>query len=285
MKKILASIFLVLTLITPVCVNGSTTINVNNSTPKVDASEKVYDFADLLTDNEEKIIYDKIQTFIKTYNMDLAVVTINENNKNSQADYADDFYDYNDFGLNEHHDGLLFLIDMENSQYDMENSQYYISTTGEAIRMYDDYRIEGILDYIESYMINGNYYEATVSFINKISSYADSGIPTSNKNTYIDETGDIVYIKKINIFASIILSGIITLVVILILVNKNKMIKKAEDAYRYVDKNNINITQRNDQFITTHTTSVIISSSSGGGGSSTHRGSSGRSHGGGGRGF
>lgn len=216
MKKILASIFLVLTLITPVCVNGSTTINVNNSTPKVDASEKVYDFADLLTDNEEKIIYDKIQTFIKTYNMDLAVVTINENNKNSQADYADDFYDYNDFGLNEHHDGLLFLIDMENSQYDMENSQYYISTTGEAIRMYDDYRIEGILDYIESYMINGNYYEATVSFINKISSYADSGIPTSNKNTYIDETGDIVYIKKINIFASIILSGIITLVVILI---------------------------------------------------------------------
>lgn len=278
MKKILASIFLVLTLITPVCVNGSTTINVNNSTPKVDASEKVYDFADLLTDNEEKIIYDKIQTFIKTYNMDLAVVTINENNKNSQADYADDFYDYNDFGLNEHHDGLLFLIDME-------NSQYYISTTGEAIRMYDDYRIEGILDYIESYMINGNYYEATVSFINKISSYADSGIPTSNKNTYIDETGDIVYIKKINIFASIILSGIITLVVILILVNKNKMIKKAEDAYRYVDKNNINITQRNDQFITTHTTSVIISSSSGGGGSSTHRGSSGRSHGGGGRGF
>ena len=277
MKKILTSIFLVLKLITTVCVNGSTT-NVNNSTPKVDASEKVYDFADLLTDNEEKIIYDKIQTFIKTYNMDLAVVTINENNKNSQADYADDFYDYNDFGLNEHHDGLLFLIDME-------NSQYYISTTGEAIRMYDDYRIEGILDYIESYMINGNYYEATVSFINKISSYADSGIPTSNKNTYIDETGDIVYIKKINIFASIILSGIITLVVILILVNKNKMIKKAEDAYRYVDKNNINITQRNDQFITTHTTSVIISSSSGGGGSSTHRGSSGRSHGGGGRGF
>lgn len=282
MKKILATIILFLTLISPVCATEYATpdlnININNSTPKVNAEEKVYDFADLLTEGQEKIIYEKINAFIKTYNMDLAVVTINYNNKYSEVEYADDFYDYNDFGLNEHNDGLLFLIDMD-------NRGYYISTTGEAIRMYDDDRIDGTLDYIESYIINGNYYEATVSFINKISDYASSGIPSINKNSYIDESGDIVYIRKISIFGSIVVSGIITLVVILILVNRNKMIKKAENAYRYVDKNNINITQRNDQFLTTHTTSVIISSSSSGGGSSTHRGSSGISHGGGGRRF
>ena len=43
------------------------------------------------------------------------------------------------------------------------------------------------------------------------------------------------------------------------------------------------ITERKDQFVTTHTTSVRINTSSGSSGSSTHTGSSGVSHGGGGR--
>ena len=279
MKKILVSLILFITLITPVYADEYSYSYANNSTPKVNTEEKVYDFADLLTESQEELIYEKIQTFIKTYNMDLAVVTINYNNKYSEVEYADDFYDYNDFGLNEHNDGLLFLIDMD-------NRGYYISTTGEAIRMYDDNRIDGTLDYIESYIRNGNYYEATVSFINKISDYASNGIPSSNKNSYIDSNGDIVYVKKISILMSVIVSGIITGIVILILVNKNKMIKKAENATKYIDKNNINITLKSDQFVTTHTTFVVISSSSsGGGGSSTHRGSSGISHGGGGRRF
>ena len=83
------------------------------STPKVDEKEKVYDFANLLTDEEEKKLYNSINEYIEKYDMDMAVVTIDKNNKASAMDYADDFYDYNNFGIGSTHDGLLFLIDMD----------------------------------------------------------------------------------------------------------------------------------------------------------------------------
>lgn len=299
MKK-LFKILLLCTLFVTIPVNASTNtytrtesdlrienwISVNSSnkqyilnTPSVNETEKIYDFAELLNSNEEEILYKSINSFIDKYNMDFVVVTTNDNPRYSAEQFADDFYDYNKFGKNEHRDGLLFLIDME-------NREFYISTTGEAIRIYSDSRIDEMLDYAESNMKLGNYYEAISSIIYKADQFASFGVPSSNKNSYIGEDGNIHYIKKINYFVSFILSGIITFITILILVNKNKMIKKATDAGNYLDKSKINITNRSDNFVTTHTTSYTISSSSGSsGGSSTHRSSSGGFHGGGGRHF
>ena len=65
----------------------------------------------------------------------------------------------------------------------------------------------------------------------------------------------------------------------LILIKKNKMVKKQYQAEQYLSKESINITNRKDIFIRSHTTSYTESSSSGsGGGSSSHSGSSGGGH-------
>lgn len=254
--------------------------NIILTTPSVDESEKVYDFANLLDENEEKLILNSINEFISKYDMDMVIVTIDSNPRYSAQKFSDDFYDYNSFGKNKTRDGVLFLIDMD-------TRNFYISTTGEAIRLYNDYRINAILDYVEPYIKGENYYEAASSFIQKSAYYANSGIPSGNVNSYINEKGDIVYYKKINYFFSVVGSLIITAIVIAILVNKNKMIKKATNANLYFNKDLAKITEKNDRFLTTHTTSVSLSSSSGGSGSgsSTHSSSSGSSHGGGGRSF
>lgn len=254
--------------------------NIILTTPSVDESEKVYDFANLLDENEEKLILNSINEFISKYDMDMVIVTIDSNPRYSAQKFSDDFYDYNSFGKNKTRDGVLFLIDMD-------TRNFYISTTGEAIRLYNDYRINAILDYVEPYIKDENYYEAVSSFIQKSAYYANSGIPSENENSYINEKGDIVYYKKINYFFSVVGSLIITAIVIAILVNKNKMIKKATNANLYFNKDLAKITEKNDKFLTTHTTSVSLSSSSGGSGSgsSTHSSSSGSSHGGGGRSF
>lgn len=254
--------------------------NIILTTPSVDESEKVYDFANLLDENEEKLILNSINEFISKYDMDMVIVTIDSNPRYSAQKFSDDFYDYNSFGKNKTRDGVLFLIDMD-------TRNFYISTTGEAIRLYNDYRINAILDYVEPYIKDENYYEAVSSFIQKSAYYANSGIPSGNVNSYINEKGDIVYYKKINYFFSVVGSLIITAIVIAILVNKNKMIKKATNANLYFNKDLAKITEKNDKFLTTHTTSVSLSSSSGGSGSgsSTHSSSSGSSHGGGGRSF
>lgn len=240
-------------------------------TPAVDASEKIYDFADLFTDEEEVLLYNKVIQYINSYQMDLAIVTIDTNNKANARSYADDFYDYNDFGNNDSRDGLLFLIDMQ-------NREIYMTTTGSAINMYNDYRIEQALDAVYSYMSDEEYYSGVVDYIDIISNYADDGLPTSNS----DDDGNSMLGK---LFFSFVISAIVTAIVMSILIGKNKLARKATTAREYLKKDSIDI-HRDEIFIGTNTVKHKIETSSGSsGGSSTHISSSGSSHGGGGHGF
>lgn len=239
--------------------------NKNNilTTPAIDATEKVYDFADLFTDEEEQQLYTKITNYINEYNLDLAVVTIDENNK-TPREYADDFYDYNDF---DQQGGVLFLIDMD-------NRKIYMSTTGQAIKMYNDYRINTALDEVYTYMSDEEYYEGTSNYIDKISNYAKEGIPTSNKEE-----------KSLtsSIFMSLLIGLIGTAIIMAILIFKNKMVRKATTAREYLNKNSIKIQNMGEILISSNTIKHEIDHSSSG--SSTHTGSSGSSHGGGGHSF
>lgn len=248
-------------------------------TPAVDANEKVYDFADLFTETEEEDLYNKINEYISSYKMDLAVVTINENNKYRAQDYADDFYDYNNFGINKSRDGVLFLIDMD-------TRKIHMTTTGQAIKMYDDKRIDDALELVYQHMTDEEYYTGTIKFINKIKEDANSGVPSSNKNMVIDENGNVHMIKKVNYVLLLIISLIVSIIIIVILITKNKLVRKATTAEEYLNKDSVKINGQ-DVFLHTHTTKHKIdhSSSGGTGGSSTHSGSSGMSHGGGSHGF
>ena len=244
-----------------------------------DNSAKVYDYAMVLTTSEEKKLKEDIYEYINKYNMDMVLVTVKYHEKNSTKEYAEDFYDYNGFGLNSTYDGIIFVIDFNFGYTDI-----YISTTGQAIRIYDDYRIDNMLDNIASKK-NSGYYSMFNKFIADASSYASYGVPSSNLNTTINGNGDLVYMPYSTI---IILSIIVPTIVLLIFVFKNKMVRKSINASYYLKEDSVIINSRSDRFITTHTSSVRIndsSSSSGGrvGGSSVSRGSSGRSHGGGGR--
>ena len=94
--------------------NTTTSQTAKETTPVVDETKKIYDYANLITDEEEIELYNKVQEFINKYNMDMVIVTINSNPKSSSMEYADDFYDYNNFGKGTNKSGLLFLIDMQN---------------------------------------------------------------------------------------------------------------------------------------------------------------------------
>ena len=253
----------------------------------IDTSEKVYDFANVLTPEQKELLKEKIDKYIETYNMDMAVVTVKYHNYSSTMQYADDFYDVNHFGIGATEDGLVCVIDFSTGHDD-----FWISTKGNAIIMYDDARINSILDAMDAvyYRDKTDYYNMFNAFIDKSSSYAALGIPKSNKNVRLNNYG-MPYEERPFPWSGItILSLIISTIAIVILISKNKMIHKATNADNYIDKNSINITKRVDQFLTTHTSRVRIStpSSSGGhghghaGGSSFHS-SGGGFHGGGGR--
>lgn len=244
-------------------------------TPSVNANEKIYDFAELLTEEEEKQLYDKVKEFIANTNLDLAIVTINSNVKDSTQEYADDFYDYNDFSI----DGLAFVIDMQ-------NRIFYISTAGKAMLYYDDYRIEYILSALDQEMYNHEYFNACNTLISQLTEYYDSGF-SDNADKYVI-VGTQIYRKTPYLLLSII-AVVSATIGTLILALHNKKVKLASNSNDYFDNKAFEITKDTKELISSNTSRIYIPpTDSGGGGSSGggfHSGSSGASHGGGGHRF
>ena len=251
-------------------------------TPCVLDSDKVYDFADLLTDEEEDNLYNEVKEYIDITNYDLAIVTIDKNPKLDAMNYADDFYDYNSFGKNETNDGSLILIDMD-------TRELYISTSGYAIKMYDDTRIDSVLDDGYSYITNEDYYNTISSMIKKLNYFYDLGFPSSNENLVIDEYGHAFYIKYINYPLLGIIAGIVTLIVSIVFYNISRLKIKVGSTISYLKNKNINLQKDTlvNSIVTHHLRNTDTGSggSNSGGGSSFHTSSSGASHGGGGRHF
>ena len=254
-------------------------------TPYVDASQKLYDFADILTDEEERILKEKIAAYIEKTNMDLVIVTFNEDFTEQQnIAYADDFYDYNDFALDyENYSGTILI--RNTNKFD---PYYYMGTTGNARLYYDD-RLDYILDSIYYDIKSGNYLKAFNNYIGYLNLYYDKGISETMKGYEIGEKGQLVEKYVVPYKFILIGASIATLITMLILVSKNKMVKKSTEANSYMDKNSIKYRKKDKKLISSNTVSHVNSSNSSGGGhgggsfGGGHIGSSGGFHGGGGR--
>ena len=61
-------------------------------TPAVNSLEKIYDYADLYTEEEEQKLYNQVINFINTSNIDVAIVTTNDTNNYLISDYDIEFY-------------------------------------------------------------------------------------------------------------------------------------------------------------------------------------------------
>ena len=300
MKKFLTIILSLVLFITPVFaempngsnrndmqnygVNKKWTIDSKNlsnvlRTPYVDATKKIYDYGNILTDGEETILKEKIGQFIELAHMDMVILTIDMpyTSDYENEDFASDFYDYNDFGLDfEKYDGVLLL----RNKWD-KDPYFNVYTFGEAQLYFDYNRCEDMLDDIYPYFVSKSYLTGFEIFIRDFSHFYIGGKALTDY--YVDDMG---YIHKQYTVPYAIAfggGGIVSLITILVMVKKNKMVKKATQADDYLTKDSVKYNVRSDVLtgsITTHYT--IQSSSGGGGGHSSHSGSSGGGHGGGG---
>ena len=256
-----------------------TNVNINNvkTTPCVNARDKIYDFSGVLTDDEYNKLKKEIDEYIKETRMDLVIVIdeIPYSNDSMNEEYAADFYDYNDFGIEfDKYSGTLLLRNT------YEQDPYYdIYTFGDAQLYYDYNRLQVILDEIYNDLHSGEYYEGFHKYIEFLKDYYRDG---KSLNDYkVDENGYLHKVYKYPFIIIFVISTIVTAIVMSILVKRNKMVLKATEASEYLNKTSTRITNRQDQFISTHTSSYTVSSSSGGGSSGGgHHSSSGSSGGG-----
>lgn len=262
-------------------VNKKWNINTNNKdnilkTYAVDSNQKIYDFSNVLTDEEEQKLTERMHNFTEKYKIDIVILTDNyqytEDSQNTT--FATDFYDYNDFGINyEKYDGVMLF----RNTYE-QNPYFDAYSFGNAQLYFYDTRLSNTLDYIYDDIHSEAYYSGFNKFIDKMEEYYNEGKLT---DYYVDESGFLqkqktasYYLKMIGL--SMIIALVITGIIIYTLIKKNKMVLKATKATVYMNKEKSKITNVQDNFITSNTTSYVISSdTSSGGGHSSSGGSSG----------
>lgn len=255
----------------------------NDSAPE----ERVYDNADLLTDDEEEKLRDYIAKMEKKYKADFVIYTFSQpvegeeakkqygyrstNWEQNMMDIADDFWDGNGYGYNKSFEGDgSILID---NRYEGQRGEW-LSTSGDVYETLSDWDINEILDAVDWYY-DSNPYKAYKAYIDTTCSYLDSSI--------LSIVGGGTYF-----LGATVISLIVVAVYAFSHLGKNRAAKVPVNAYveggRPVTRN------RRDDFIRKSVVKRHIETSSGGGGRSSrsgggggHRSSSGARHGGGGR--
>ena len=265
-------------------IDNSNLSNILN-TPLVDASLKVYDYSNVLSDEEENKLRSLINEFTSKTNMEIVILTVDQQYSYDEQneEIASDFYDYNDFGLNtKFHDGIILI----RNTYE-EDPFLNIYTFGEGQLYFDYDRCENILDTIFPYIKGGkDYFTGMKLFIEESTRYYNKGY--DDTKYYLSEYGELLLYPekyKVPYFWTVISGGVASVLSVLGLSKKNKMVMKATEANDYIDKSKTNFTVNNDTLVSSITTHHIItndSSSGGSGGGFSHMGSSGGFHGGGG---
>lgn len=261
-----------------------------------DKHKKVYDEAEIYSEAEVKALEELAKTKGESVKLDLVIFTEDTIDVPDPMVAADDFYDENNFGYDDcDGSGAVLYINMY-------TRKLWLSCAGLAQAYVDEDTENEILDDIQECMMDDDYYEAAVAYINGVTNAA---IKFQNNSEYdelldnwysgeydtYDDIADIVFkpetvfTKFKNPLLSIGIGVGLGLIVILIMVVSQKSSSGANER-TYLKKGSLNFPISNDNFVRTATTSrVIQSSSSGGGGGHSHHSSSGRSHSGGGRSF
>lgn len=244
--------------------------------------ERVYDYADVLTDKEEENLRKQIAKAETRTGCDIVLVTINEsvldycgfkqntdaNWERAMMNYADDFYDENNYGFDEvHGDGVLLL----DNWYEGEKGTW-LSTCGKAYMNYSTRMIDNVLDEVYD-LVEISPYHAYTRYVKNVS--ADMG---GGQNI------------RLGLLTCIIVALIPSIIFIFVHLKPAEG-KKSVTAQTYVEGGVPLMKVHADELINKTVTSRVIqtdSSRSSGGGSSSgggggHRSSGGVSHGGGGR--
>ena len=237
-------------------------------TVKAGDYKNVKDTLDYLSQSEEARLKEEIDIIAKENQLDVVIVIVEDTEGKSSMAFADDYYDYNGYGIGSDYSGLLMLVNMG-------KREVWISTTGRAINIFTDRRIATMIDNVKKPLGSAKYYEACSTFLKDVRSYASTG--TAARGTYFERV--VKLIKTFYVYIAALVIAVIA-TVIASLSSKGKVTISSQT---YEKQGSFDLFDSRDDYIRETTTKTKIESNSGK--SSTHKGSSGRSHGGGGGSF
>jgi len=238
---------------------------------------RLVDDADLLASEEEQDLLAKLNEISERQAVDVVVVTVDSLDGKTSEAFADDYFDYNGYGIGTDRDGIIFVISMGERQMAM-------STRGFGIPAFTDAGQDYIWDMITPYIGNESYAAA----FNEFADLCDDFISQAKAGEPYDVGNMPDKVGIIGIIAWLIPSFLIAAVISLFLKKRKrkslKIVMMRNDATDYWDE--LELTENYDQYLRRDITTVKIKSDDdSSGGSSVHIGSSGATHGGSSRSF
>ena len=232
------------------------------------ARERVVDNANILTAQEKSHLAEIADNIASAYNFDVVIVTERSIGDINPEEYAEDFFNYYDYGLGGNRDGILFL-------QVTDIREYSFSTFGRGIRLINNAALDKLeADTVKRLRAN-NPFEASIAFLQNCEIFLE--LEANGRRYNAIHRWNIVILVIAWIFAFII--GF--LVVNAWKKEMNTALQKTQ-ANAYVVPNSLNINVKSDNFLystVTKTRRQTQTSSSSGGSrtSSPSRSSGGRS--------
>ncbi len=162
-----------------------------NNVPRTNTEapvERVFDYADVLTDSEEEKLREHIAGVERKLHIDIVLVTISQSVEGAQAmaryglrsedweqnmqDLADDFWDENRFGYNKgfEGDGVLLL----HNWYEGQNGEH-LSTSGSVEQAFSLRDIDRVLYAVDDYYAS-NPYKAYRAYVDEVADLLDHSL-------------------------------------------------------------------------------------------------------------
>lgn len=233
---------------------------------------RVVDEADLLTAEEESELLSVVDEISERQQFDVAIVTVESMNGASAQNFADDFYDYNGYGMGENADGALLLVSME-------DRDWYITTAGFGITAITDAGIDYISDRFIDDLSDGEYYSAFETYARLCDDFvtqAKTGEPYDGSHMPRGE-----FRVGIRLLIAVIFGYIIAQTSVEAMRRTLKSVRPQRSAGNYIVPGSLKLNRCEDRFLYSNVTRTERPKENSSG-SSIHTSSSGRSHGGGG---
>ena len=232
------------------------------------ANHKVIDEVGLLTSRDIEELEQIAQNLSDVYQLDAAIVIVDSLDGKTVEAYADDYYDYNGYGVGEESSGVLLLIAMN-------ERKWHVTTHAEGTTAVTYEELGSLEEDMVNFLTEGDYYNAFMTYLGFLQSEFDF------YRTY--ECGFTLKGFATSLMISIVIGAVVSGIVILIMRSGMNTVKKQYGAGTYIVDDSYDLYRCQDIFLysrTTKTRKAESSSGSSSGGSRTHTSSSGRSHGG-----
>lgn len=235
---------------------------------------RLIDGAGLLTEEEQLALAEHLDAISIDLNFDVAIVTVTSLDGKTATEYADDFYDYNGYGM-DGNDGILLLVSV-----DGDTRNYAYTTAGAGEYVFGDNAMDRLDEAFLPSLRSLEYNEAFWKFAESCNEIVYSVLYTEDGTLPETDSGSESFLPGAGwILLALAIGIVLAFVVMAGYKGALKTVRAQAAANSYVCRDSMQLTMDRDLFLYS-TVTATPKPKDNDSNSSSHTSSSGTSHGG-----